>query len=138
MANPDFRRGDAWHIRLRFSLLGEAWHAVSNHQKALNYRAQIHHLAPFILNRPLHSVRSELTQELLRFDHDRRIGAFSEPIVDRTEQGAGFSVLALVAPEAGEAGRCPQLKRLRTLPPGNGKCLTIALFGTGLIALDIQ
>ena len=41
----------------------------------------------------------------------------------------GFRALALVAPEPGEAGRCPQLEELRALPLGNGDGLTIVLLG---------
>jgi hypothetical protein len=43
------------------------------------------------------------------FSQDRRVETFREPILDRREQTAGFIALALVAPEAGEAGSGAQL-----------------------------
>ena len=45
-----------------------------------------------------------LFQQRLRVLQIRRIEAFGEPIVDRTEQITGFCAFALVAPESGKAG----------------------------------
>ena len=67
----------------------------------------------------------QLIQQRLRVLQVRRIETFGEPVVDRTKQVTGFHVLALVAPEPSEAGRCPQLKELRALPLGNCDGLTI-------------
>ena len=50
----------------------------------------------------------------------------------------GFRALALVAPEPGEAGRCPQLEELRALPLGNGDGLTVVPLGPRSIAGGIQ
>src|ERR1700733_4532097 len=75
----------------------------------------------------------QLIQQRLRVLQVRRIETFGEPVVDRTEQIASFCTLALVAPEPGEASRCPQLEELRALPLGNGDGLTIVLLGSGLV-----
>ena len=50
----------------------------------------------------------------------------------------GFRVLALVAPEPGEAGRCPQLEQLRALPLGNGDGLTVVPLRPRSVAGGIQ
>ena len=81
---------------------------------------------------------AQLIQQRLRVLQVRRIETFGEPIVDRTEQITGFRALALVAPEPGEAGRCPQLEELCALPLGNGDGLTIVPLGPGSIAGGIQ
>jgi hypothetical protein len=52
----------------------------------------------------------QLLQERLRLLEIGRIKAFGEPAVDRRQEVAGFGALALVAPEAGEAGRGAQLE----------------------------
>src|SRR5690348_6343828 len=46
----------------------------------------------------------QLLQQRLRLLEVRRIEALGEPAIERREQVAGFGALALVAPEAGEAG----------------------------------
>ena len=60
---------------------------------------------------------------------DRRVKAFSEPAVDRREEIAGFGALALVAPEAGEAGGGAQLKRFGMLVARDIERLTQTNFG---------
>ena len=44
---------------------------------------------------------------------DRRVEALREPVVGRREQIAGFGALALVTPEAGEAGGSAQFGYVR-------------------------
>jgi hypothetical protein len=66
----------------------------------------------------------QLIQQRLRVLQVRRIETLTEPAVDRAEQITSFNALALVAPEPGEAGRCPQLKELCALLLGNGYSLS--------------
>jgi len=46
----------------------------------------------------------------------------------------GCGALALIMPEASEAGGGTQLEKLCALALGNGECLMITLLGRGLIA----
>ena len=46
------------------------------------------------------------------------VEAFGEPAVDRREQVAGLGALALIAPQASEAGRGAQLQGFRLLAAG--------------------
>jgi hypothetical protein len=57
----------------------------------------------------------QLTEQRLRFPQIERIEPFGEPAVDRSEQFASLLHLALVAPEACEAGGGTQLERLCAL-----------------------
>jgi hypothetical protein len=54
---------------------------------------------------------------------DRRVEALGEPAIDRREETTGFSALALIAPEAGEAHASTQLQEFRGLPPRYGERL---------------
>ena len=65
-------------------------------------------------------------EQRLRVDQVARVEAFGEPGVDRGEQVARFGALALIAPEAREARRGPQLKRARPLLAGDGEGTVIA------------
>src|SRR5215831_20528079 len=47
---------------------------------------------------------SQLVEQRLGFLQNRRVETFGEPAVNRGEEIAGFIVLALVKPEASEAG----------------------------------
>jgi hypothetical protein len=46
---------------------------------------------------------------------NRRVETFGEPTVDRREKITGFGALALITPEAGEAGRGAQFLEFGTL-----------------------
>src|SRR5262252_6748393 len=54
----------------------------------------------------------QLVEQRLGILQDRCVEAFGEPVVDRREQFAGLGAFALIAPEAGEAGRGAQLEKL--------------------------
>jgi hypothetical protein len=81
---------------------------------------------------------TELIQQRLRLLQDRRVEAFGEPSVDRGEEIVGFGALALVAPQAGEAGGGVQLKNLCALPLGDGNGSLIVFLRSGLIACGAQ
>jgi hypothetical protein len=49
-------------------------------------------------------VSPKLIEQRLSVLQDRHVEAFGEPAVDGREEIAGFGAIALVAPEAGEAG----------------------------------
>jgi hypothetical protein len=63
------------------------------------------------------SVSPELIEQRLGLLQDRRVQPFGEPAVDRRKQVAGFGALALIAPQADEAGGGAQLEELCALPP---------------------
>src|SRR5262245_13226710 len=57
----------------------------------------------------------QLVKQRLGVLQDRRVEAFGERAVHQREEVASFRALALVASQAGEAGRSAQPKRLRAL-----------------------
>src|SRR5262245_66320909 len=60
----------------------------------------------------------ELLQQRLRLLEVSGVKALGEPAVDRREQLVGFSMLALLLPQAGQAHGRPQLQRFRLLATG--------------------
>ena len=56
----------------------------------------------------------QLIKQRLRFLQIERVEAFSEPLVDRSEQFASLLLLPLIAPQPRHAHRCAQFPR--TLP----------------------
>jgi hypothetical protein len=60
---------------------------------------------------------------------DRRVEAFGEPVVDRREEIASLGALALVAPEAGEAGGGAELEHF---------CTLTLCYGDGLLVWTIS
>jgi len=69
---------------------------------------------------------------------DRSVEAFGEPAVDRRKQVAGFGALALIAPQAGEAGGGAQLPDFRTLPLRDLHGLIIVSLSRRLVIGGIQ
>jgi hypothetical protein len=59
---------------------------------------------------------------------NRRVEPFGEPVVDRREKITGFGVLALIGPEAGEAGSC--LTDLASCRPAVGNHFEYSGFGS--------
>src|SRR5262245_61569843 len=57
----------------------------------------------------------QLIQQCSCFLEIGRVEAFGKPAIDRREQIAGVAALALVAPEAGEAGCSAHLEKARGL-----------------------
>jgi hypothetical protein len=70
--------------------------------------------------------------------HDRRIEAFSEPVIDEREEIAGFCAVALVTPEGREVGGGAQFKQFCTLAPCDRESPVVTLLGHGSIASRIQ
>ena len=73
----------------------------------------------------------QLVQQRLGLLQHRRVEAFGEPVVDRREKVTSFGALALITPEAGEAGGSTKLKSFRILSVRYGKTLLIILLGCG-------
>ena len=86
--------------------------------------------------------KSEISRQLVeqRFGllQDRSVEAFGEPAVNWREESTGVGALALVAPEAGEAGGGAQFKQLCPLSLRNRDRLVITLLGCSSIAGGIQ
>src|SRR5258708_31504989 len=78
-----------------------------------------------------------LEQHLRRFEV-RCVEAFGEPAADRREEVAGFVALALVAPEAGEAGGGAKLERFCALLFRDRDRLMVILLGSGSIASGVE
>jgi len=76
----------------------------------------------------------QLIEERLGVLQDRCVESFGEPAVDRREKIMGFGALALITPEAGEAGGSTKLKSFRILSVRYGKTLPIILLGCGFFA----
>src|SRR5215467_6848445 len=80
----------------------------------------------------------QLVQQRLRFLEVLRVETHGEPAVDRREKIAGFGALALVAPEAGEAGGDTEFPQLGALAPSDRERGAITLFCCGPIAKGEQ
>jgi len=80
----------------------------------------------------------QLIEERLGVLQDRCVESFGEPAVDRREKIMGFGALALITPEAGEAGGSTKLKSFRILSVRYGKTLPIILLGCGFFAYSSQ
>ena len=61
---------------------------------------------------------TQLLDQRLRLFQIKRIEAFSEPAVDRSEKLASLIPLALIAPEPRHAHRCAELVRFCILAVG--------------------
>src|SRR5215468_5029084 len=68
----------------------------------------------------------QFSAQRLGFNEVASVEAFGEPAVDRCEEVARFGALALIAPQAREAGRCAQRERVGTLLAGDGEGAVIA------------
>src|SRR5215470_20167171 len=80
----------------------------------------------------------QLIEQRLGVLQDRCVESFGEPAVDRREKIMGFGALALITPEAGEAGGSTKLKSFRILSVRYGKTLPIILLGCGFVAYSSQ
>src|SRR5215467_12147055 len=76
----------------------------------------------------------QLVEQRLGILEDRRVEAFGEPAVDWREEITGFGALALITPEAGEAGRRPKFPRFGLLRTGDLDCLAKAAVGPLVVA----
>src|SRR5258707_9326240 len=80
----------------------------------------------------------QLVEQRLGVPQDRRVEAFGEPAIPQREEVVSFRALALVAPQAGEAGRSAQPKRLGALALRHSERLMIILLRSGLVASRIH
>src|SRR5262249_19903029 len=85
-----------------------------------------------------HTSWPQLVEQRLGLLEDRRFEALSEPTVGRGEEIVGSIVLALIAPEPGEAGRGAQLPELGALLLGRGNGMTIAPLRSGGLLTGAQ
>ena len=70
-------------------------------------------------------------EQRLSIVQDRRVEAFGEPTVDGREEITGCGALALITPEAGQAGGGTWFPEFGTLPARHSERFTIALLGFG-------
>src|SRR6476660_7429872 len=80
----------------------------------------------------------QLVEQRPGVPQDWRVEAFGERAIRRREDVVSFHALALVAPQAGEAGRSAQPKRLRTLALGHRERSMIILLRSCLVASRIH
>src|SRR5437660_9668580 len=76
----------------------------------------------------------QLFEQRLGVPQDWRVEAFGERAIHQREEVVSFRALALVAPQAGEAGRSAQPKRLRALALRHSERSTIILLRSSLVA----
>ena len=77
-------------------------------------------------------------EQRLGVPQDRRIEAFGERAIHQRQEVVSFRALALVAPQAGEAGRSAQLKGLRALALRHSERSMIILLRSGMVASRIH
>src|SRR4029077_11364346 len=77
-------------------------------------------------------------EQRLGAPQDRRVEAFGEPAIRQREEVTSFHALALVAPQASEAGRSAQPKRLRALALCHSERSMIILLRSGLVASRVH
>src|SRR5262249_42117900 len=70
----------------------------------------------------------ECLQQRLGLLEVSRVKTLGEPAVDRRQERAGFSALALLLPQAAQAGRSPEFQRLCLLAAGDVESLAEAGF----------
>ncbi len=63
---------------------------------------------------------TEVSEQCLGLLQIFRIKPFGEPIVDRSEEFAGFGLFALLLPQPGQARGGPEFEGFGLLFPGNG------------------
>src|SRR6516164_4594393 len=80
----------------------------------------------------------QLFEQRLGVPKDRHVEAFGEPAIPQREEVAGFPALALVAPQASEAGGGTQPKSLRVLAFRQGERSMIILLRGGVVASRIH
>src|ERR1700738_2471774 len=80
----------------------------------------------------------QLVEQRLGVPQDRRVEAFGEPAIHQREEVVSFRALALIAPQAGEADRSAQPKRLRALALRHSERSMIILLRSGLVASRIH
>ena len=93
-------------------------------------------ITPLDLDLPIDPPLPQLLQQSLRVQQVAAVEALGEAAVDRGEEGARFGALAVIAPQAGEAGRRAQLEGAGALPPGDRERARIA--GLGLEGLGAE
>jgi putative tryptophan/tyrosine transport system substrate-binding protein len=104
---------------------------TTNSSEFISLRPKFEHLKP---KQNGWSVSRQFVEKRLGALQDRRVKTFSEPTVDRHEEITGFGALALITPEACEAGGGAQLPEFRALPTRNGNCLVKTGLSTGEIS----
>src|SRR5690242_17730650 len=77
--------------------------------------------------------RPKLIEQRLGFDQIRRVEALGEPAVDRGEEIVSIRDLALIPPEAGEAGAGAEFPKFRALPSCHFERFTKASFGSEIV-----
>src|SRR5207249_1101056 len=77
-------------------------------------------------------------EQRLGVPQDWRVEAFGERAIHQRQEVVSFRALALVAPQAGEAGRSAQPKRLRALALRHSERSMIILLRSGLVASRIH
>src|SRR5215475_9475054 len=80
----------------------------------------------------------QLFEQRLGVPQERHVEAFGKPAIPRREEVASFRALALVAPQAGEAGRSAKPKRLRALALRHSERSMIILLCSRLVASRIH